>query len=121
MLVYFYPRLRQFYRFIAGRLGSSTTRQHQDHLLATWDYFYNSGGWDDYPPQKFVHEQNLVSIAVARRQLLVMPSAAPSFCARQRRALDQNQDLAEYDRDIAKLSARFNNTPGIRIRDTSAT
>mgnify|MGYP001452931855 CR=1 FL=1 len=20
-------------------------------LLRTWDYFYNSGGWDDYPPQ----------------------------------------------------------------------
>ncbi|MGH9345159.1 MAG: twin-arginine translocation signal domain-containing protein, partial [Terriglobia bacterium] len=51
MLAYFYPRLRQYHRFLAGRLGSSTTRRHQDHLIVTWDYFYNSGGWDDYPPQ----------------------------------------------------------------------
>ena len=28
-------------------------------LLKTWDYFYNSGGWDDYPPQVHVHRQGL--------------------------------------------------------------
>jgi hypothetical protein len=103
MLAYFYPRLRQFYRFIAGRLGSSTTRKHKDHLLATWDYFYNSGGWDDYPPQKFVHEQNLISSAVP-----VVSSAYAIRCAKLLRqaaeALDQNHDMAEYDRDIAELS-----------------
>ena len=51
LLEYFYPRLRQYYRFLAGRLGSSTTRRMKSGLLKTWDYFYNSGGWDDYPPQ----------------------------------------------------------------------
>lgn len=103
MLAYLYPRLRQFYRFIAGRLGSSTTRKHQDHLLATWDYFYNSGGWDDYPPQKFVHEQDLVSSAVP-----AVTSAHAIRCAKLLRQaaeeLGQIQDIAEYDRDIAKLS-----------------
>lgn len=103
MLAYLYPRLRQFYRFIAGRLGSSTTRKHQDHLLATWDYFYNSGGWDDYPPQKFVHEQDLVSSAVP-----TVTSAHAIRCAKLLRQaaeeLGHIQDFAEYDRDIAELS-----------------
>ena len=29
----------------------SPTRMAGSGLLRTWDYFYNSGGWDDYPPQ----------------------------------------------------------------------
>src|SRR5699024_7601378 len=28
-------------------------------LLRPWDYFYNSGGWDDYPPQREVHRRGL--------------------------------------------------------------
>ncbi|MGG1519710.1 trehalase family glycosidase [Paenibacillus oryzisoli] len=58
---HFYPRLRQYYLFLAGRTGGSTTNTLQSGLLRTWDYFYNSGGWDDYPPQKYVHEQALAS------------------------------------------------------------
>ncbi len=49
LLAFFYPRLRQYHRFLAGRLGSSTTRTMRTSLLKGWDYFYNSGGWDDYP------------------------------------------------------------------------
>lgn len=59
LLAYFYPRLRQYYLFLAGKLGSSTTRQFHSNILKTWDYFYNSGGWDDYPPQKYVHDEML--------------------------------------------------------------
>jgi hypothetical protein len=104
LLEYFYPRLRQYHRFLAGRLGSSTTRRHQDHLLCTWDYFYNSGGWDDYPPQKFVHQQKMES-AVAP----VINSSHAIRCARLLRLaaveLGRDEDFAEYDRDIAELSA----------------
>ncbi len=103
MLAYFYPRLRQYHRFMAGRLGSSTTRQHQDHLIVTWDYFYNSGGWDDYPPQKFVHAQNLTSLATP-----VVNSAHTIRCAKLLRQvaleLGHPEDCAEYDSDIAVLS-----------------
>jgi len=103
MLAYLYPRLRQFYRFLAGRYGSSTTRRHQDRLLVTWDYFYNSGGWDDYAPQKFVHQQNLTSSATP-----AVSSSHAIRCAKLLRQaaeeLGQNQDFAEYDRDIAELS-----------------
>ncbi|MDP3445752.1 MAG: hypothetical protein Q8T08_23065, partial [Ignavibacteria bacterium] len=61
LLEYFYPRLKQFHEFLAGRLGSSTTRVLKSNLLKTWDYFYNSGGWDDYPPQKYTHLNSLQS------------------------------------------------------------
>ena len=30
-----------------------------NRLICTWDYFYNSGGWDDYPPQHYTHAQKL--------------------------------------------------------------
>ena len=59
LLEYFYPRLLQMHRFLAGRRGSSTTRRHKDHLICTWDYWYNSGGWDDYSPQVYVREKKL--------------------------------------------------------------
>ena len=58
LLEYFYPRLRQYHLFLAGRLGSSTTRAFKSGLLKTWDYFYNTG-WDDYPPQVFMHKEKL--------------------------------------------------------------
>ena len=35
-------------------------RAFKSGLLRPWDYFYNSGGWDDYSPQKKrVHEKHL--------------------------------------------------------------
>ena len=58
LLEYFYPRLRQYHLFLAGRLGSSNTRAFKSGLLKTWDYFYNTG-WDDYPPQVFMHKEKL--------------------------------------------------------------
>src|SRR5690606_24726596 len=54
-----YPKLKKYYHFLIGRAHSSNTRNLNSGLVRTWDYFYNSGGWDDYPPQKFVHENKL--------------------------------------------------------------
>ncbi len=104
LLDYCYPRLRQYHAFLAGRLGSSTTRRHRDHLICTWDYFYNSGGWDDYPPQKYMHAQNLEASVAP-----VVNSAHTIRCAKLLRAaaaaLGRTSDFAEYDQDIAELSA----------------
>jgi len=50
LLTYMYPRMKQYFNFIAGLTPTSTTKMPSG-LLKTWDYFYNSGGWDDYPPQ----------------------------------------------------------------------
>ena len=99
LLEYFYPRLRQYYRFFAGRLGSSTTRAMKSNLLKTWDYFYNSGGWDDYPPQVQVHRDRLeatttpvISTAHGIRIAKILQMAA--------RAAGQPADVTEYQADI---------------------
>lgn len=58
LLHYLYPRMRRYYRFLAGK-SEGSTMQHASGLLRTWDYFYNSGGWDDYPAQAWVHANRL--------------------------------------------------------------
>ena len=46
-----YPRVMQYYKFFSNL--SEDPNQTKDGLLKTWHIFYNSGGWDDYPPQKY--------------------------------------------------------------------
>ncbi|MCB0133210.1 MAG: hypothetical protein KDD78_20245, partial [Caldilineaceae bacterium] len=101
LLAYFYPRLQQYHRFMAGRLGSSTTRTHQSNLLRTWDYFYNSGGWDDYPPQVYARNHGLYPT--------VTPVITTSQVIRTAKilrmaALALDLPTAEYDEDIATLT-----------------
>ncbi|MGG1555859.1 MGH1-like glycoside hydrolase domain-containing protein [Paenibacillus ferrarius] len=101
-LHHFYPRLRQYYKFLAGKASSSTTGTLGSGLLQTWDYFYNSGGWDDYPPQKYVHEQALeasvapvitTSQAIRIAKILKMAAALSD---------DWRSDIREYEADIQR-------------------
>jgi hypothetical protein len=103
LLEYFYPRLKQYHEFMSGRLGSSTTRLLKSNLLKTWDYFYSSGGWDDYPPQKYTHSQSLeattapiitTSQAIRTAKILKMIAAY----------LGKMDDVKEYNDDIETLS-----------------
>lgn len=101
LLKHAYPRLRRYYRFLAGKEGSSTTAVLKSHLLKTWDYFYNSGGWDDYPAQVHTHTERLeasvtpvISTAQAIRMAKVLAMAAD--------ALGLVEDAAEY-RDAAAV------------------
>lgn len=55
-----FTSLLQYYRFLRGSVGSSDTNRFKSGLLQTWSYFYNSGGWDDYPAQKHCHDNNIV-------------------------------------------------------------
>ncbi|MGC9467708.1 MAG: MGH1-like glycoside hydrolase domain-containing protein [Anaerolineae bacterium] len=101
LLETFYPRLQQYHRFLAGRLGSSTTRDLKSNLIRTWDYFYNSGGWDDYPPQWHVRRQGL--------QRVVAPVVSTSHVIRTAKILRMmaealGEPTAEYERDITVLS-----------------
>lgn len=98
-LEYFYPRLRQYHRFLSGNSDGSTTRNLASNLLRTWDYFYNSGGWDDYPPQVETHKRKLessvtpcVNTAHAIRCAKILKMAALE--------LGETQDIAEYDEQI---------------------
>ena len=99
---YFYLKLRQYYRFLAGRAPGSTLRGRSGKtLLRSWDYFYNSGGWDDYPPQWFVHSNHLRDAAPA------VVTSHVIRCAKILRATAVEggfpEDVAEYDADIAEL------------------
>ena len=101
LLAHFYPRLQQYHRFMAGRSGSSTMRTLRSNLLKTWDYFYNSGGWDDYPPQVFVHANGLEASVtpVINTAHAVMTARIMKMAAQ---ALGEPAD--EYDTDIAMFS-----------------
>ncbi|MCX7970031.1 MAG: hypothetical protein N3A57_00490 [Negativicutes bacterium] len=104
LLAFLYPRLRQYYLFLRGRLGSSTTARFRSGLLQTWDYFYNSGGWDDYPPQKFLHDHGLAgrySPVITTAHCIRLAKFLGQYC----RILGQPDDQAEYDGDISLLSA----------------
>ena len=103
LLRYFYPRMKQYYLFLSGQRGSSTTRTLKSNLTKTWDYFYNSGGWDDYPPQKYVHAQYL--------EATVAPMISTSHCIRSAKILKMAaqelnlmDDVRHYEQDIRLFS-----------------
>ena len=50
-LLSLYPMVMQYYGFFSGL--SEGKEQMKSGILKTWHIFYNSGGWDDYPPQKY--------------------------------------------------------------------
>lgn len=103
MLQYLYPRLKQYYQFMVGEIPTSTTRM-PSNLLKTWDYFYNSGGWDDYPPQHYLREHNslyksvtpVITTAQCMRVAKIM-----RLCAEE---LGFNNDLKDYDTQIKLLT-----------------
>ncbi|NHN35195.1 MGH1-like glycoside hydrolase domain-containing protein [Paenibacillus agricola] len=104
LLQFFYPKLRRYYLFLNGSLGSSTTAGLASGLLQTWDYFYNSGGWDDYPAQVQVHRQKCTASTA--------PAITSSHCIRIAKILrmaalelgECEQDIKEYDESIKQLS-----------------
>ncbi len=103
LLVHFYPRLRQYHMFLAGRLGSSTTRRLSSQLLQTWDYFYNTG-WDDYPPQVYMHQHKLAK-GLAAPTTTAHAIRTAKILAVMAEALGESKDTAIYREDIAIWAA----------------
>ncbi|MBS1655326.1 MAG: glycoside hydrolase, partial [Bacteroidetes bacterium] len=103
MLQYLYPRLKQYYQFILGETPTSTTRMPSS-LLKTWDYFYNSGGWDDYPPQHYLREHNTLYKSVTpviTTAQCIRVAKIMRLCAEE---LGLNNDLKDYDTQIKLLA-----------------
>lgn len=101
-LEYFYPRLKRFYQFLNGA-ENSPTRKLQSNLIQTWDIFYNSGGWDDYCPQVFVHKQKLEKFTAPT----INTSHQIRFAKLLKMAawqLGYKQDMDKYDADIGMYS-----------------
>ncbi len=100
---YFYPKLRHYYEFMIGRAPSSTMRGRGRHtLLRGWDYFYNSGGWDDYPPQWFVHRHQLRDCAPAVITSHVIRCARILAAAAEE--LGRTDDPPVYAGDVRELA-----------------
>ncbi len=97
-----FPGARRMHRFLAGRGDGSRTRTLQSGLLRTWDYFYNSGGWDDYPPQKFIR-----GTALTQTTTPVINTAQAIRTARLLRemAVLLGEPVVEFDADIAGFTA----------------
>jgi hypothetical protein len=97
----FYPMLRNMHRFLVGRYPNATTRPFGAGLVATWDYFYNSGGWDGYPPQQWVHRHKLTGT--------VAPIVNTAHAIRTAKLLATfggllGEPVEEFHADIAELS-----------------
>ena len=103
MLTYFYPRLKKYYEFMAGRYGSSNTRTMKSNMITTWSYFYNTGGWDDYPAQMGVHDQKVESTVapVANTAHSIRLAKMLRMAAE---VLNVKEDIVKYDNDIKIFS-----------------
>lgn len=100
MLEFLYLRLKQFFEFMVGIHPYSTTQIPTTGLLKTWDYFYNSGGWDDYPPQKALNGNRLVTPVVTSAYYI----RAAKILRMAAYKLGLKQDIKEYDKVIKRLS-----------------
>ena len=103
MMKFMYPRLKQYYDYMLGKDGTSTTMMPSG-LIRTWDYFYSTGGWDDYPPQHrlitdkhlYPHVAPMVSTSYYLRAGKILRMLA--------RYLGLKQDEQQYDKDIKAMS-----------------
>lgn len=70
-------------------------------LIRSWDYFYNSGGWDDYPPQLYIHAHKLHDAAPAVGSSHVIRAA--KILRGTAAELGIEDDIGMYNADIAML------------------
>jgi hypothetical protein len=71
-------------------------------LLYTWSYFYNSGGWDDYPPQKAKQAQADLSVTPVVTSAYYLRAAKILRLAAKELGL--KNDVKGYDKTIDNLS-----------------
>jgi hypothetical protein len=99
-----YPKLTNFYEWLAGRTRGSTTDRFKSRLLQTWDYSYNSGGWDDYPPQHTLRKD-------PERRSRIAPCVTTAYAIRFARhlkvfaaVLRNEQDVHVFAEDMRRWS-----------------
>ncbi len=75
-------------------------------LPKTWDIFYNSGGWDDYPAQKYVWDNNLtdsVSPVITASMIIICAKILKNFAEVLKR------ETKTYEADIEHYKALLMN------------
>lgn len=104
-----YPRLKRFYDYMSG-----PEFRKSSGLLATWKIFYNSGGWDDYPPQWTLRPQKelrartapMVSTSYYIRCAKILRLIATHLAnnAKGKRKTALNADIKQLNADITAMS-----------------
>ena len=100
---FLYPRLKRYYDFMVGHNPHSTTRMPSG-LLRSWDYFYSTGGWDDYPPQHELRSHTELYPSVAPMVTTSYYLRAAKILRMQARKMGLRCDVEQYDRDIRMLT-----------------
>jgi len=102
-----YPMIKQYFDFYAYM--NLRDDQMKSGLIKTWGIFYNSGGWDDYPPQLYVHSLKADGRDVGTHNTTpVITSAVTVLIAKILRAMASQMGVGgteEYDEVIDRYSA----------------
>lgn len=101
---FLYPRLKRYYDFVVGKDPTSTCMMHSG-FVRTWDYWYSTGGWDDYPAQHYLRQNKQLYPSVA-------PMVSSAYYIRAAKILRMiakhygwKKDERQYDRDIQMMSS----------------
>lgn len=104
-----YHMMKQYYSFYAEL--DTTNGQLASGLLKTWHLSYNSGGWDDYPPQHqlrnalYTEEYNHTNTTpVITTAFTVLISRIMTLIASE---LGFTEDIEYYDRTAVKYADRI--------------
>lgn len=102
-----YPMIKQYYNFYSHLDEDST--QMKSGLLKTWHIFYNSGGWDDYPPQKALFIATNTGESINYRVTTpVITTAITVLIAKIMKHISAifgiDEDTEEYTSDIIRYS-----------------
>ncbi len=97
----YYPYLKAQYEYF-----SNQKNQKESGMLSFWHLFYNSGGWDDYPTQKRLHEE--------KKENSVCPVVNTAFTVLCARILSNiakfiGEDDSLFVKDIEFFSNAINN------------
>lgn len=102
-ILYLYPRLKRYYDYMTGKDPTSTTVMDSG-FIRTWDYWYSTGGWDDYPVMHHLRLNQHLYPSVA-------PMVSSSYYIRAGKILrmiarhyGMKEDEKQYDADIKRFS-----------------
>ena len=102
-ILYLYPRLKRYYDYMTGKDPTSTTLMDSG-FIRTWDYWYSTGGWDDYPVMHYLRLNQHLYPSVA-------PMVSSSYYIRAGKILrmiarhyGMKADEKRYDEDIRRFT-----------------
>ncbi len=102
-LLALYPKMRNYYEFLAGRIKGSTTAKFKSGLTTTYDYFYSTSGMDDYPAQVEMMNREIRDTAAP-----VISSSQLIRCAKILRMAAEKagikDDVKTYCNDIERVT-----------------